>query len=215
MPTAAVHELVALNLADRRLLDHPFYRRWERGEVTMSELADYAAQYRHFETWLPGYLARLLAQLPPGEARDLVAANLDDELGDPVPHVELFEGFARGVSAPATGPSEAMASLLATYDDLLDKGPVEGLAGFVAYEVQAADVARNKADGLRRHYGLADEAVAFWEHHADVDMTHAAWAVSALGLMTEELSETGVSVHRAANAWWRFLDERETMGQAA
>jgi pyrroloquinoline-quinone synthase len=215
MPTAAVHELVALSLADRRLLDHPFYRRWERGEVTMSELADHAAQYRHFETWLPGYLGRLLAQLPPGEARDLVAANLDDELGDPVPHVVLFEGFARGVSAPAAAPSAAIASLLATYDDLLDNSPVEGLAGFVAYEVQAADVARNKADGLRRHYGLADEAVAFWEHHADVDMRHADWAVSALGLMTEGQSETGVSVHRAANAWWGFLDEREALGQAA
>jgi pyrroloquinoline-quinone synthase len=215
MPTAAVHELVALNLADRRLLDHPFYRRWERGDVTMSELAEYAGQYRHFETWLPGYLARLLAQLPPGKARDLVAANLDDELGDPVPHVELFEGFARGVSAPAAAPSDAMASLLATYDGLLDSSPIDGLAGFVAYEVQAADVARNKADGLRRHYGLANEAVAFWEHHADVDVSHADWAVSALGLMAEEPSETGVSVRRAANAWWRFLDEREAVGQAA
>ena len=77
-----------------------------------------------------------------------------------------------------------------------------------------ADVARNKADGLRRHYGLADEAVAFWEHHADVDMRHADWAVSALGLMTEGQPETGVSVRRAANAWWGFLDEREAVGQA-
>jgi pyrroloquinoline quinone (PQQ) biosynthesis protein C len=181
----------------------------------MSELADYAAQYRHFETWLPGYLARLLAQLPAGEAHDLVAANLDDELGDPVPHVELFEGFAQGVGAPTAAPSEAMAGLLATYDDLLESGPVQGLAGFVAYEVQAADVARNKADGLRRHYGLGDGAVAFWEHHADVDERHADWAVSALGLMTHEPSETGVPVHRAANAWWRFLDEREAVGRAA
>jgi pyrroloquinoline-quinone synthase len=215
MPPTTVQDLVATNVADRRLLDHPFYRRWERGEVTMSELADYAAQYRHFETWLPGFLARLLGQLPDGPARDLVAANLDDELGDPVPHVELFEGFAQAVGAPAAAPSPAMSNLLAEYADLLDQGAGLGLAGFVAYEIQAADVARNKADGLRSHYGLTGGAVAFWEHHAHVDVRHSEWALSALAHLPEQPSEVGVSVRRAANAWWQFLDERESAAQAA
>ena len=30
-----------------RLLEHPFYRRWEAGELLPGELADYAGQYRH------------------------------------------------------------------------------------------------------------------------------------------------------------------------
>jgi pyrroloquinoline quinone (PQQ) biosynthesis protein C len=29
------------------VLDHPFYRRWSRGELTAAELALYAGQYRH------------------------------------------------------------------------------------------------------------------------------------------------------------------------
>src|SRR5438046_7927226 len=29
------------------VLDHPFYRRWERGELTRDELAFYAGEYRH------------------------------------------------------------------------------------------------------------------------------------------------------------------------
>ena len=29
------------------VLDHPFYERWERGELTRDELAHYAGQYRH------------------------------------------------------------------------------------------------------------------------------------------------------------------------
>lgn len=181
----------------------------------MGELASYAAQYRHFEQWLPGFLCSLVAQLPPGRARDFVAANLDDEMGDPVPHVELFEGFAQGVGAPAAEPSPAMSNLLATYTDLLGQGALHGLAGFVAYEIQAADVARNKADGLQRHYGLSGGAVAFWEHHAHVDVTHAEWALSALAQVPEAPSELGVSVRRAADAWWQFLDERELAAQPA
>ena len=29
------------------VLDHPFYLRWERGELTREELAFYAGEYRH------------------------------------------------------------------------------------------------------------------------------------------------------------------------
>ena len=31
----------------RNILEHPFYTRWERGELTREELADYAGEYRH------------------------------------------------------------------------------------------------------------------------------------------------------------------------
>ena len=181
MPASPLEQFVVASIADRRLLEHPFYRRWDRGEVTMSELADYASQYRHFEAWLPGFLERLVDELPIGPARDFVAANLDDELGDPVPHVELFEGFAEGVGAAPAPPSPAMSRMLTTYGELADQGSFNALAGFVAYEYQAPEVARSKANGLRSHYGLTDGAVAFWEHHADVDVRHAEWALGAMG----------------------------------
>ena len=40
-------------LRHRRLLAHPFYRRWEAGTLRPGELASYAGQYRHFEATLP------------------------------------------------------------------------------------------------------------------------------------------------------------------
>ena len=52
--------VVGAALDGKRLLDHPFYRRWEAGEVTLGELADYASQYRHFESYLPNFLGELL-----------------------------------------------------------------------------------------------------------------------------------------------------------
>jgi len=215
MNRSGLNRIVTISLADRSLLEHSFYRRWERGEVSIAELANYASQYRHFENYLPGFLESLVAALPEGTSRELVAANLADEMGDPLPHVQLFERFAAAVGAGAAEPSPAMADLLATYDALLDRGPLHGLAGFLAYECQAAGVARSKADGLRRHYGLDEHAISFWEHHAEVDVRHADWAVSALSEISGTTQGLAASLREGADAWWAFLDEREVALQAA
>ena len=105
MDDHALDRALAAALADRQLLDHPFYRRWEAGQVSMAELAAYAAQYRYFERYLPRFLSQLTHALPEGPARDLVAANLADEQGDPIPHAELFEQFAGAVAAGDDAPS--------------------------------------------------------------------------------------------------------------
>jgi pyrroloquinoline-quinone synthase len=202
-------------LRDRRLLTHPFYRRWEAGEVSMRELASYAAQYRHFENYLPGFLAELASSLPVGPARSLVRANLEDELGDPVPHTELFEKFADAVGAAPQEPSPAMTRLLATYRELLGEDPESALAGFLAYEAQAAEVASNKADALRAHCGLDDRGAAFWDHHARVDVEHREWTRDALALSTTDAPRVEAALRRAADAWWAFLDEREGLASAA
>jgi pyrroloquinoline quinone (PQQ) biosynthesis protein C len=183
--------------------------------VTRRELADYASQYRHFERYLPGFLERLVASLPEGLGRTLVAANLADEVGDPVPHVQLFERFAGALGAPETPPSAAMAKVLRVYDDLLAQGARNGLAGFLAYECQAAEVAQAKAEGLRRHYGLDAESVLFWAHHAEVDVRHAKWAQDAFDDEVPVADALEASVSAAADAWWEFLDEREVVRPAA
>jgi pyrroloquinoline quinone (PQQ) biosynthesis protein C len=207
----------SLGLADRQLLQHPFYRRWQTGHVTMEELAGYATEYLHFERYLPDFLSRLASALPTGAARDLIAANLADERGDPIAHVELFERFAAAVGSPAgdteSALSPAMAALLSTYEELLAESPEAALAGFVAYESQSSAIAAEKAAGLRRDHGLDEHAVSFWEHHADVDARHGEWALDAI-------AATGAKgldryARRAADAWWAFLDEREALAPGA
>lgn len=207
--------ITAAALSGRRLLDHPFYRRWEQGSVSMAELTAYAAQYRHFENFLPGFLQRLAANLPAGTARELIAANLADEEGDPVAHVELFERFAEAVGASPEPASTATSKLLATYEDLLAAGPGAALGCFVAYESQASDVARRKAYGLRHHYGLDDHAVSFWVHHAAVDARHGEWAQQALDQFTDSPDGEIAAIRRAGDAWWAFLDEREALSRAS
>jgi pyrroloquinoline-quinone synthase len=200
-----------------RLLDHPFYRRWEAGELSRAELAAYAAQYRHFEAMLPGFLAELSAGLE-GPAAELVAANLADEVGGATSHLELFDAFAAAVGAPSAEPaSPAMARLLDVYaGSLRDQSGARALGVLAGYEVQAAEVAVTKGDGLAARYGLGEDGCAFWRLHAELEGAHAAWTLEAAGLHGGELDAHGFAAGAAesAAAWWSFLDEREALAAA-
>jgi pyrroloquinoline-quinone synthase len=48
--------IAAIDAARERwnVLEHPFYVRWERGELTRDELARYAGEYRHAVLALAG-----------------------------------------------------------------------------------------------------------------------------------------------------------------
>ena len=201
--TAFINE----TLEGRRLLTHPFYQRWEAGELGEGELALYASQYRHFEAFLPTYLDELGRGLT-GPAHELVQRNLADEVAEPT-HLSLFDAFAASVDAPSATPSPAMDALLATYRELLADSPEAALAGLAAYEVQGADIAASKGEGLRRHYGLDSTGTAFWDVHAELESDHATWTADALNDVDRDVVAHGVNA--IAQAWWSFLDEREAL----
>jgi pyrroloquinoline-quinone synthase len=209
----ALDEAVATSLEGRMLLTHPFYRRWEAGELSGRELAEYAVHYRAFEAVLPTVLSAVVDRLMVDgqfEAADLVARNLADELGRPEPHLALFDRFAAALPAPdAAGPGAAAEALADTYRALADRSPVAALAGLAAYETQAASIAASKGDGLRRWYGVDATATAFWDVHATMDSDHGDWAVEALALLGAESSEVAEAARTAADAWWSLLDERQ------
>jgi pyrroloquinoline-quinone synthase len=215
MDATTIDQTVSDATTGLRLLEHPFYRRWEAGELRFGELEAYAAQYRHFEAALPRFLEGIASSLPEGTALAAVAANLADELGDPVPHLELFDHFAEALGATPAEPTPATADLLAAYDTALAQGPVPALAGLVAYERQAPEVAASKAQGLRAHYGLDGDAVAFWDHHATVDVAHARWTLEALAGLDADTAVVAEASRAVAEAWWSFLDEREAARPAA
>jgi pyrroloquinoline quinone (PQQ) biosynthesis protein C len=196
-------------LSPRRLLAHPFYRRWEAGTLERSELASYAAQYRHFEAALPAVLERIAAALPESRARELVEANLEDERAVPAPHLELFDTFARAVGAPVSAMTPATRGLVELYTALADASPVAALSAVAAYEVQAPSVAASKAEGLRVRYGLDADGARFWDVHSGVDEVHGAWMLEALSDLADGPDDVVGPATAAADAWWAFLDERE------
>jgi pyrroloquinoline quinone (PQQ) biosynthesis protein C len=215
MSTAQIHDALLDALTGRRLLTHAFYQRWEAGTLAEGELAAYAEQYRVIERELPATLSAIVSLLPDGSARDLVAANLADELGDPAPHTELFELFAQAAGAGTdVTATPATAKLVAATRAAASTDPVAALAMVAAYEVQAADIAASKADGLRRHYGFGSEGTRFWDVHVTQEATHAGWSIDALDALGVDADAVRVAAKVAADAWWDFLSEREALASA-
>jgi pyrroloquinoline-quinone synthase len=216
MHSDPIDHALAGALAGRHLLTHPFYRRWEAGTLGDGELAAYAEQYRYMERELPVTLAAIAAAVPEGSARRLVEANLADELGDPCPHAELFETFAAAAGASTDAvPSTATKAMLAMIRSAAAKDPVAALAMVAAYEVQAADIAASKADGLRQHYGMDAEATRFWDVHSTQEVDHAKWSIQALAALDADPVVVEAAAQVAADGWWDFLSEREELAATA
>lgn len=198
-------------ISGRRLLEHPYYRRWQDGLLTIEDLGAYAEQYRHIERCLPRVLARAAESLGEGTARRLVEENLHDEQVRPKPHTELFEAFATAVGAEEEAePTKATRDLVALYERAASSGAVAALSVVGAYEVQAAQVAGTKAESLRGHYGLSAEETEFWDVHADLEQDHAEWTVEALRILSSSPTTVEEFATSSARAWWAFLDERDT-----
>jgi pyrroloquinoline-quinone synthase len=208
---ARLDEVLQARLEGRRLLDHPFYRRWSRGEVSIEELRAYAAQYRHFEAALPGHLRTVADTATDGALREQALRNLDDEQT----HLALFDEFTSALGGEAetapTSVSPAMADLLDVYRRAAARSAAEGFAALLAYETQSAGVAASKAAGLREHGILDGDGLGFWDLHATLDADHAAWAVDVLSRSDAAMSVLADTIGSAAEAWWVFLDEREAL----
>jgi pyrroloquinoline quinone (PQQ) biosynthesis protein C len=201
-------------LAGRELLSHPFYLRWQAGQLTADELTEYAVNYRVFEAALPIVLTAVVEQLRDEgevEAAATVGQSLHDELSRPEPHLALFDRFAEALGVPsATEPGPAAQALVATYADLVSEGPVAAVAGLAAYEIQAAAIATTKGEGLRQWYGMDTVGTEFWDVHAGMEADHGDWALDALALLGADPLDVTDAARRGADAWWAFLDERES-----
>jgi pyrroloquinoline-quinone synthase len=140
------------------VLDHPFYLRWERGELERSELAFYAGEYRHAVVALA----------------DAAAATGDPEhAAEETAHVDLWDDFAAAVDAPLdrepTEETRACAAAWRAHD------PLAARAVLYAVEAGQPEISATKLAGLVTHYGLEPEtrATAYFELHAERDHAHA------------------------------------------
>ena len=82
-------------IAEKNLLNHPFYQDWQAGKLSREALQLYATQYyRHVEAF-PKHL-RVLAARTEGPLRDTVIENLAEEENPEGPHPKLWRDFAVG-----------------------------------------------------------------------------------------------------------------------
>lgn len=202
----------------RHLLKHPFYQAWTKGELPIENLRSYAGQYYDFESNFPRYVAGVYAKETDGARRRVLLENLVDEEGRSPTHPEMWRKFATAIGAPdpALEPHRRLAgtrALCAAYEQLAVRGPVAGgLGALYSYESIFPEVAREKARGLRAHYGLhSRDALQFFKVHESADVAHSAAERALLDARirgspaARRQAEEGA--RRALGAWWTFLDE--------
>ena len=174
------------------VLDHPFYQRWSAGELTQTELAEYAAQYR--------YAVVALA--------DAAAAAGDEEHArEEREHVALWDAFAAGcgsVPADANAETTECAEAWTAGSDRLER-----LAVLYAIESAQPAISQTKLDGLLGHYGFDEgPATEYFSLHAERDHEHAAHSRELLEKLAtdEDAPRLAARAEAAVRGNWRLLD---------
>jgi pyrroloquinoline-quinone synthase len=181
------------------VLRHPFYTRWERGELSTDELAYYASEYRHAVVAL---------------ARQAQAAG-SDHAAEEAAHVDLWDDFARALEAdldraPRAETTECTDAWTGGADRL------ERLAVLYAIESAQPAISETKLAGLVEHYGFGakDPGAAYFALHAERDLEHADESRAALAAEATEgdFDRLVAAAEAALRGNWRLLDGVEHGG---
>jgi pyrroloquinoline-quinone synthase len=174
------------------VLEHPFYLRWERGELRRDQLAFYAGEYRHAVVALA----------------DAAASGGDAEhAAEEKTHITFWDGFAAALDAPVDRTPLAETLDCATAWRRSD--PLEARAVLYAVESGQPDISRAKLRGLIEHYGfsMGSLGTSYFELHAERDTEHAAASRRVLVETSPEDADRLVGVAEAAlRGNWRLLD---------
>jgi pyrroloquinoline-quinone synthase len=175
------------------VLRHPFYTRWERGELTTSELAFYAGEYRHAVVALAN------------EAEAAGSDHAEEEAG----HIALWDDFARALDADLEREPRPE-TLVCAGSWLGGNDRLERLAVLYAIESAQPAISQTKLEGLVEHYGFEAQGAgaAYFAVHAERDIEHAR---ESSELLAAEATEADVerlvaAAEAALRGNWRLLD---------
>ena len=199
-------------IAERSLLEHPFYQAWSEGTLELERLQDYARQYFHFERAFPRFLSAIHARTESPAIRQLLLSNLWDEEYGERNHPALWLEFADalGVSAEeveGAEPHPQTTALIEHYAEVAQRAPVaEALATLFAYESQVPAIAWEKIKGLKEHYGLLPEQFEFFSVHLVSDVAHSGAELAAIEELCEDGDAVVAATERASERLLGFLD---------
>ena len=174
------------------VLDHLFYLRWERGELSRDDLAFYAGEYRHAVVALA----------------DAAAVGGDAEhAAEEAAHIGLWDDFAAALDAPIDRePSSETRECAAAWRP---GDSLEARAVLYAVESGQPAISQTKLTGLVEHYGFSrgSKGTEYFELHSERDHEHAAGSAEVLRQAAPEDSERLVGAAEAAlKGNWQLLD---------
>ena len=213
MQNKIISELEA-DIKKKHLSKHEFYQLWNDGKITVEALRGYARQYYHFVSEFPMLVSSVHSKTPYEEDRILILDNLNEEENKDLPHSELWLRFAEGIGVKRDKINARMLpetrEMIDEIRKLTSKGFLEGSAALLAYEAQISEIAKLKADGLKKHYNLKSKnALEFFTVHGKVDIEHQkTWKKIIAKHAKTKSQKTRVrkAMNRSLDAMWKMLD---------
>jgi pyrroloquinoline-quinone synthase len=152
------------------VLEHPFYERWNAGELSAEELALYAGQYRRAVLALAAASARAVAEAP-AHLREGLRRHAEEEAS----HVALWDAFAEAAGARGHEVEPLPQTLACTRAWTAGEDLLERLAVLYVLEAGQPYISAAKLAGLTTHYGYTQEgpATAYFRVHERLDVEHA------------------------------------------
>lgn len=233
MPLAAEQFIAGLKNAlesKKALHDHPWVKKFERGELTREQVRHWIEQQNYVTgLGINVIMGGLYAKCADLEARqEIVESLIEEETGKisgTAPHPELYIrlGEALGSSRERMlniKPIPEARALRGWYELMMSptRSFAEGLAMGVGGESQLPGPAGVFARVLEEKYGLSHEDSAFWWVHDSMDREHGEAAFQVLARVANT-DETQKRVQDAVlgylDLWWLFFDGLERSSGAA
>jgi len=166
-------------ISKNHLLNHSFYKAWNAGELEVSTIQEYAAQYFKHVSAFPRYLSAIHTNCEEISIRKELLGNLVDEEQGDEDHPELWLRFGEGMGKSReemvqTVAMEETQELVDIFMKLTrDQRTHIGMAALYCYESMVPEIAENKIDGLKKFYGINDEnTLKFFTVHLHTDKWH-------------------------------------------
>jgi pyrroloquinoline-quinone synthase len=218
-----VEELMEMIRRGRSFGGHPLWWKISGGKLSRAQLQGFAKQFFLQVVEFPRAVSALHSRCPDRAERIKLAESLYEEetgrLSRSKPHPELFLDFCEGLGLTraevlVAAPLPGTAALIHWFELSTRERPfLEGVAAInLAAEGQVVGNFGPFADALRWHYGLSEEAVAFWDVHEMADAEHSDVGDHiVVRHATTDAVQTGVreAVRTSLLMWWLFFDDMD------
>ena len=137
-----------------KLLEHPFYQKWERGEITSEQLSNYAATYNEFISMIPEFWSVVVSSFDSKNPEGKKIIN------EETAHIDLWKKWSNKLPRAENYPS-----MKSEIESFANMNPSELLGAIHAFEIQQPEVAQTKKEGLIKHYGFKAEDLDYFDEH--------------------------------------------------
>ena len=159
--------------------NHPFFRRWAKGELPIEAMKAYCQQHYNFVSNASRYSGIMYGLCDWHDARVLLLENLNEEEDPDERHVDKLSKFGmalgmtfeEGRSAPDLPTTAALKDFI--INTLMMKSVLEGIATLtIGLESQVPELYAPLIDPLRNVYGFSDDDIDFFTLHVVADVEH-------------------------------------------